>query len=174
MPLIQGRHQPSLMHAEIHSLRYWLVRCVHTRSDHLRWHMVWTYRYTACDRPTLTGHIPIRLITPVHSLHRLLVHQRWPVLLMPLIQGRHQPSLMHAEIHSRRYWLVGVSTPDPITCDGTVVWTYRYTACDRPTVDWTYTYTIDYTGTLTAPPAGTSTVACAADAVDPGGATNHH
>ena len=49
-----------------------------------------------------------------------------------------------------------------------MVWTYRYTACDRPTVDWTYTYTIDYTGTLTAPPAGTSTVACAADAVDPG------
>ena len=37
------------------------------------------------------------------------------------------------------------------------------------TVDWTYTYTIDYTGTLTAPPALVlSTVACAADAVDPG------
>ena len=43
------------------------------------------------------------------------------------------------------------------------------------TVDWTYTYTIDYTATLTAPPALVlSTVACPADAVDPGCATNHH
>jgi len=51
--------------------------------------------------------------------------------------------------------LIGsVSTPDPITCDGTVVWTYRYTACDGTFADWTYTYTIhdntapSLTGTL--------------------------
>src|SRR5512135_3128392 len=65
--------------------------------------------------------------------------------------------------------LVGsVSTPATITCNGTVVWTYRYTACDNSTVDWTYTYNVVYTGTLTAPDAGSSTVACPADAVDPG------
>ena len=66
--------------------------------------------------------------------------------------------------------LIGsVSTPDPITCDGTVIWTYRYTACDgTTTADWTYTYTIDYTGALTAPSPGTSIVSCPDDAVDPG------
>ena len=69
--------------------------------------------------------------------------------------------------------LVGsVSTPDPITCDGSVVWTYRYTACDNSTVDWTFTYTIDYSGTLTAPAAGASTVSCPADAVNPGAPAN--
>jgi hypothetical protein len=37
--------------------------------------------------------------------------------------------------------LVGSSTPP--ACDGTVVWTYRYTACDgTTTADWTFTYTI--------------------------------
>ena len=37
--------------------------------------------------------------------------------------------------------LVGSSTPP--ACDGTVIWTYRYTACDgTTTADWTYTYTV--------------------------------
>ncbi|MFL1013474.1 HYR-like domain-containing protein, partial [Flavisericum labens] len=50
-----------------------------------------------------------------------------------------------------------------------VVWRYRYTACDSSTtVDWTHTYTIDYAGALTPPALGTSTVACPADATDPG------
>jgi hypothetical protein len=44
--------------------------------------------------------------------------------------------------------LVGsVETPD---CEGTVVWTYRYTACDGTSADWTYTYTVDYTSALPA------------------------
>ncbi len=53
--------------------------------------------------------------------------------------------------------LVG-STQAP-ACEGTVVWTYRYTACDNTTTaDWTHTYTIDYSGGLTAPSDSTSTV----------------
>src|SRR5204863_5447910 len=37
-----------------------------------------------------------------------------------------------------------VSTTAP-TCNGSVVWTYRYTACDGTTThDWHYTYTITY------------------------------
>lgn len=37
--------------------------------------------------------------------------------------------------------LVGSSTPP--ACEGQVVWTYRYTACDNTTTaDWTYTYTV--------------------------------
>src|SRR5688572_13427057 len=66
--------------------------------------------------------------------------------------------------------LVGsVETPDPVTCEGTVVWTYRYTACDNTTTDdWTYTYTINYSGGLNAPVNESSTVSCPDDAVDPG------
>src|SRR5678816_2448136 len=70
--------------------------------------------------------------------------------------------------------LVGsVSTPATITCNGSVVWTYRYTACDgTTTADWTYTYTVTYTGALTAPSPGSSTVACPANATDPGAPAN--
>jgi gliding motility-associated-like protein len=40
--------------------------------------------------------------------------------------------------------LVGMTTiPSPFECDGQMIWTYRYTACDGVTVaDWTYTYTV--------------------------------
>src|SRR5690606_40601016 len=60
------------------------------------------------------------------------------------------------------------SPPDSISCAGCVVWTYRYTAWATTTVAWTHRYTLDYSGTLTAPANETLTVACPADAVDPG------
>src|SRR5678815_3727166 len=45
----------------------------------------------------------------------------------------------------------------------------RYTACDgTTTADWTKTYTVTYTGALTAPSTTTATGACPADATDPG------
>ncbi|MGZ3887067.1 MAG: HYR-like domain-containing protein, partial [Flavisolibacter sp.] len=58
--------------------------------------------------------------------------------------------------------LVGsTSTPSTITCGGTVVWTYRYTACDGTTTgDWTYTYNVT-PPTFTVPADQSSTVACA-------------
>ncbi|MBK8643239.1 MAG: HYR domain-containing protein [Saprospiraceae bacterium] len=66
--------------------------------------------------------------------------------------------------------LVGsTDTPNPVTCNGTRVWTYRYTACDgTTTADWTKTYTITYSGGLTPPTNTTATVSCPAQATDPG------
>src|SRR5688500_16734114 len=58
-------------------------------------------------------------------------------------------------------------------CEGQVVWTYNYTACDgTTTATWTHTYTIEYIGGLTAPTSTTSTVSCPADAVNPGAPAN--
>ena len=49
------------------------------------------------------------------------------------------------------------------SCNGDVVWHYTYTACDGTTiVPWTYTYHVVYSGGLTAPVAGASTVFCPA------------
>jgi hypothetical protein len=54
--------------------------------------------------------------------------------------------------------LVGSSTPP--ACNGSVVWTYRYTACNGTlTADWTFTYTIDRAD-FTLPAAGAQTVNC--------------
>src|SRR5204862_6145533 len=61
--------------------------------------------------------------------------------------------------------LVGSSTPP--ACNGDVVWTYRYTACDgTTTADWTYTYHVIYSGGLTAPANETTTVSCPAAATN--------
>src|SRR6185295_5191294 len=62
-----------------------------------------------------------------------------------------------------------VGSTSPPACNGSVVWTYRYTACDGTTTDdWTYTYTIIYSGGLTAPANDGTTISCPADATDPG------
>ncbi|KAA6325089.1 hypothetical protein EZS27_025658, partial [termite gut metagenome] len=50
--------------------------------------------------------------------------------------------------------------PNPITCEGSIVWTYKYTACVGVVAYWTYTYLIDYSGGLTLPENTTSTVSC--------------
>ena len=69
--------------------------------------------------------------------------------------------------------LIGsVLTPPAFTCNGSVVWTYRYTACDGSTADWTKTYTVTYSGGLTPPSNGSSTVAGPAQAVNPGAPAN--
>jgi hypothetical protein len=70
--------------------------------------------------------------------------------------------------------LIGsIDVPNPVSCDGTRVWTYRYTACDVSiTADWTYTYTIDYSGGLTPPSNGFLTVSCPTNATDPGPPVN--
>ena len=70
--------------------------------------------------------------------------------------------------------LVGsTSTPATLTCNGSVVWRYRYTACDgTTTADWTKTYTVTYSGGLIPPANGSSTVSCPAQAVNPGAPAN--
>jgi hypothetical protein len=52
---------------------------------------------------------------------------------------------------------------DPAGCSGTKVYTFTYTDCDGVTFDWLFTYTIS-APVYTQPPAGSSTVACLADA----------
>ncbi|MBL7969703.1 MAG: HYR domain-containing protein, partial [Prolixibacteraceae bacterium] len=59
------------------------------------------------------------------------------------------------------------STPATITCDGTVVWTYRYTACDgTTTADWTYTYTV-IVPDFPAIPGTSATVSCVSEIILP-------
>ncbi|WP_194420786.1 PKD domain-containing protein, partial [Aestuariibaculum marinum] len=59
-------------------------------------------------------------------------------------------------------------SPDPLTCEGTRTYTYTYTDCAGNQDSWSYTYTIDYSGGLTAPANDGNTVSCPADAVNPG------
>src|SRR5678809_632918 len=59
-----------------------------------------------------------------------------------------------------------VTTPSPIACNGTMVYTFTYSDCAGHTHNWTYTYTINVPD-FTLPANGTSTVNCPADAVAP-------
>ena len=47
-----------------------------------------------------------------------------------------------------------------VDCEGTITYTYTYMDCEGNTNDSVYTYTIDYSGSLTAPSNGSSTVSC--------------
>src|SRR6186713_2149101 len=59
----------------------------------------------------------------------------------------------------------GVPGADPV-CAGTKTYTFTYTLCDNTTQTWIYTYTIS-APTVTMPAAGSSTVACLANATAP-------
>ncbi|MEI8048840.1 MAG: T9SS type A sorting domain-containing protein [Bacteroidota bacterium] len=62
-----------------------------------------------------------------------------------------------------------VSSPASLTCNGSVIWLYRYVGCDgTTTADWAKTYTVLYSGGLTPPSNGSSTVSGPAQAVNPG------
>ncbi|MBK9254944.1 MAG: HYR domain-containing protein [Saprospiraceae bacterium] len=136
--------------------------------------VVWTYRYTACDGTTTadwtytyTVDYSGALTAPANGSGTVSCPSDAtdPGAPAPITDacGRTVSAV-----------LVGsTSTPDPVTCEGTVVWTYRYTACDgTTTADWTYTYTVDYSGPLGAPAPGLSTVSCPSQATDPGAPTN--
>jgi hypothetical protein len=49
-----------------------------------------------------------------------------------------------------------------------IVYNYTYTDCAGLSTPWSYTYTIDYSGGLTAPEFGNETVSCPDYAIDPG------
>jgi gliding motility-associated-like protein len=61
-----------------------------------------------------------------------------------------------------------VTTPANIACEGTITYTYNYEDCASNPFAWTYTYTIDIPVFAISYADGSSTVACPADAVDPG------
>ncbi|HMN05099.1 MAG TPA: hypothetical protein PKD45_05170, partial [Flavobacteriales bacterium] len=56
--------------------------------------------------------------------------------------------------------------PDPVTCEGTRIFTYTYADGSGNTATWTYTFTIEYDDISMSADDG-STVACAADMVAP-------
>jgi len=60
-----------------------------------------------------------------------------------------------------------VDTPDPLSCEGTRVYTYSYTDCASNISYWTYTYTIDISTAPIVPADGSATVECLADAIPP-------
>ncbi|HNB80906.1 MAG TPA: hypothetical protein PLP14_02345, partial [Chitinophagaceae bacterium] len=62
----------------------------------------------------------------------------------------------------------GPSDSGPVSCNGTRVYTWNYQDCEGNNHDWTYTYTVNYSGGLTAPANTSSTIQCQTDAVDPG------
>ncbi|MBP7849768.1 MAG: hypothetical protein KA053_05790, partial [Lentimicrobiaceae bacterium] len=132
--------------------------------------VVWRYRYTACDGSTADW------------THSYTIDYSGGMAMVPANTsstvscatdasdpGNPGP-ITDACGRTVNAVLVGPeSTPDPVTCEGSVVWRYRYTACDGSTADWTHTYDIDYSGGMAMVPANTSsTVSCAADATDPG------
>src|SRR5882672_10694384 len=59
-----------------------------------------------------------------------------------------------------------VVAPSPITCNGTMVYTFTYVDCAGHSHAWTYTYTISAPD-FTLPADGSSTVNCPANAVLP-------
>jgi hypothetical protein len=60
-----------------------------------------------------------------------------------------------------------VTSPSPVTCNGTMVYTFTYADCAGHTHDWTYTYTMLLPSDFTLPVNGSSTVNCPSDAVAP-------
>ena len=135
--------------------------------------VVWTYRYTACDGITSADWTYTYTITHSGSLTPPANGSSTVTCPSNAVDPGPPGNIVDACGNSIPAVLVGsTSNPSPITCNGTVVWTYRYTACDGSTADWTYTYTVTYSGGLTPPANGSSTVACPSGAVDPGSPGN--
>jgi gliding motility-associated-like protein len=129
--------------------------------------VVWRYRYTACDGTTTADWTHTYTIDYSGALSA-------PASTSSTVSCPSQASAPSAPANITDACgrtvvpvLIGQDAPTP-TCEGTVVWRYRYTACDgTTTVDWTHTYTIDYSGGLTAPASTSSTVSCPSQAIVP-------
>ena len=116
--------------------------------------------------PTLTGHILIRLITP-GTLTAPPAGTSTVACPADAVDPGVPPTITDACGNTfTAVLVVPVVCPHQIQSPAMALWYGHIDTLHAITyVDWTYTYTIDYTGTLTAPPAlALSTVACAADA----------
>jgi len=58
------------------------------------------------------------------------------------------------------------NNPNPLTCEGTRVYTWTYTDCEGNTASWSFTYTIER-NPFTVPANGAATVSCPALATQP-------
>src|SRR6187402_551041 len=132
--------------------------------------IVWRYRYTACDNVTTVDWI--KTYTVIYSGGLLPPPNDMMTVSCPDAAVNPGPPapIMDACGRAVNPVFVGVEqTPDPVTCNGTIVWRYRYTACDNvTTVDWIKTYTVIYSGGLLPPPNDMMTVSCPDAAVNPG------
>src|SRR5258705_6350473 len=122
----------------------------------------WHYSYTACDNVTTTSwtytyHLiysggltaPTAVFFTVSSPAEFYAPPRAQAL----------PNACGRTVHG-----VYVSNDAAPVCNGDVQWHYSYTACDNvTTTSSTYTYHVIYSGGLTAPTAGSSTVSCPAE-----------
>jgi hypothetical protein len=134
--------------------------------------VVWRYRYTACDGTTTADWTYTYTIDYSGGLTAPANGSSTVSCPSAAVNPGAPANITDACGRTVSAVLVGQDAPTP-ACEGTVVWRYRYTACDgTTTADWTYTYTIDYSGGLTAPANGSSTVTCPSAAVDPGAPAN--
>lgn len=109
---------------------------------------IWTYEYTI-NAPVVT--LPVNGSSTVSCASEALV-----VPVAPMVTDNCGRFLIG--------FLTNVSaTP---SCAGTKVYTYTYVDCTGTPYIWTHTYTID-APVVTMPAAGSSTVACVAEAVAP-------
>ncbi|HMK25466.1 MAG TPA: PKD domain-containing protein, partial [Chitinophagaceae bacterium] len=133
--------------------------------------VVWTYRYTACDGTTTADWT--YTYTIIYSGGLTAPANGASTVSCPAQAGNPGAPANIVDACGRTVTPALVGSTTPPVCNGSVVWTYRYTACDNTTTaDWTYTYTIIYSGGLTAPANATATVSCPADATDPGAPAN--
>src|SRR6202008_2055354 len=129
--------------------------------------VVYRYRYTACDGTTTADWT--KTYTIIYSGGLTAPANGASTVSCPAqaVNPGAPANIVDACGRTVTAALVGSSTPPE--CNGDVVWTYRYTACDgTTTADWTYTYHVVYSGGLTAPANGETTISCPADATDPG------
>jgi gliding motility-associated-like protein len=130
--------------------------------------VVWRYRYTACDGTTTAEWTHTYTIDYSGGLTAPTSTSSTVSCPSEATDPGAPADILDACGRTVSGVLVGQDAATP-ACEGTVVWRYRYTACDgTTTADWTHTYTIDYSGGLTAPASASSTVSCPSEATDPG------
>ncbi|NVO21625.1 MAG: T9SS type A sorting domain-containing protein, partial [Bacteroidetes bacterium] len=133
--------------------------------------VVWHYIYTGCDGTTT---VPWTYTYHVVYSGSLTAPAAGSITVScPASSQVAPPTSTITDACGRAVSPVLVNHDPAPTCNGDVVWNYSYTACDgTTTVSWTYTYHVVYSGGLTAPANGSTTIAGTALAVNPGPPAN--
>ena len=121
----------------------------------------YTFTYTACDNTTFNWVYTYTISAPIVTLPAA------GSSTVACLANATAPTPPVVTDNCGRTLTVGTAVPgaDP-ACAGTKTYTFTYTACDNTTFDWVYTYTIS-APIVTPPAAGSSTVACLANATAP-------
>jgi hypothetical protein len=135
------------------------IAYTYTYTDCAGLNFVWTYTYTI-DRTTAPSEVggPVSTSSTVECPSAATAPMTLPVV--EDVCGNVLPAPTP----------VVTETPDPVTCEGTIAYTYTYTDCAGLNFVWTYTYTIDRTtapSEVGGPVATSSTVQCPSAATAP-------